>query len=194
MRAAMTLLALTSLAACQGREPAPQTAAPPAPGTPEWKIASARTGAPEGIASVATVIDWPAEGDTTGTMPVLAQGSNGWTCVPDFPASPLDDPGCADSVAVRYYDSLMAGRPPVVRVMGLIYGPKGGQLASLTNPQQMVPDSGADWITLPPYIGVIMPDPRRAFAGLPTQPTPAGPWVAFARTPYAMLIVPTGNR
>ena len=194
MRPVTSILFAVVLAACVGQERTPQSEAPPAPGTPEWKVQSARSGGPAEISGLATVIDWPAEGDTTGNMPVLAQGSNGWTCVPDFPGSPLDDPGCADSVAVRFYDSLMAGRPPAVRVMGLVYGPKGGQLASLTNPALMAPDSGTDWITLPPYIGVIMPDPRRSFSGLPTAPPAAGPWVAFAGTPYAMLIVPTGSR
>src|SRR5437773_4792863 len=47
------------------------------------KIANAMTAAPRSLSSKATIMDWPAsEG---AQMTTLRTGSNGWTCLPDFP-------------------------------------------------------------------------------------------------------------
>src|SRR4029453_15391532 len=61
-----------------------------APMTPAQKIANAMSAGPSSISAKATILDWPAkEGDQP---PVLRAGTNGWTCLPDFPATQGTEP------------------------------------------------------------------------------------------------------
>jgi hypothetical protein len=65
-----------------------------------WKIQNAMDAAPRAISKNATVVDWPAaEG---GEMPVLRQGTNDWTCLPDDPTTPSTDPTCMDKMAKEW--------------------------------------------------------------------------------------------
>src|SRR2546422_11306268 len=66
--------------------------------TKAQKIADAMKAAPRSISAKATIMDWPAtEG---GKMVPLRAGTNGWTCLPDFPATRGDAPMCADHPSV----------------------------------------------------------------------------------------------
>src|SRR5437667_9114839 len=73
--------------------------------TKAQKIADAMKAAPRSISAKATIMDWPA---TEGAkMVTLRAGTNGWTCLPDFPATRGDDPMCVDDQDVvheRAYD------------------------------------------------------------------------------------------
>ena len=56
----------------------------------DWKIQNATSAAPASIARGATVMDWPV---TEGAeMAVLRKGTNDWTCLPDDPTTPSNDP------------------------------------------------------------------------------------------------------
>ncbi len=190
MRRAMALVAMAGLAvlaSCKQQEQAAPP--PPAPGTPEWKIQNALSAAPEAVASGAKVMDWPAS--DTAQPPTLREGANGWTCVPDDPNSPANDPGCADEEMERYWDSWMRRTPPSLTGMAVGYALQGLQVASLTDPFKMAPDSGQTWIDVPPSVLMAVPTPA-AYAGLPTAPA-AGPWVLWARTPFAVIIVPAAR-
>src|SRR5712692_11478538 len=62
--------------------------------TKAQKIADAMKAAPRSISAKATIMDWPA---TEGAkMATLRAGTNGWTCLPDFPGTRGDDPMCVD--------------------------------------------------------------------------------------------------
>jgi hypothetical protein len=90
---------------------------------------------------------------------------------------------------MKYYQAYLAHHPPRLSGMALMYALQGSQLANITDPYKVTPDSGQAWVTVEPAIFIVMPD-ARAYRGLPTVPTPGKPWVVFAGTPYAVLIVP----
>jgi hypothetical protein len=59
------------------------------------KIASAMTAAPPGISDQATIHDNAV--DDAGAYIVRREGGNGWSCFPEIPASPGNDPACYDA-------------------------------------------------------------------------------------------------
>lgn len=184
----MVLGGLAMLAACAKQEEAAPP--PPAPGTPAWKVQNALSAAPEAVSSGAKVMDWPAS--DTAQPPTLREGTNGWTCVPDDPNTPANDPGCADEEMERYWEVWRRRTPPTVTAMAVGYALQGMQVASLTDPFKTGPDSGQAWIDVPPAVMMAVPTPA-SYAGLPTAPA-AGPWVLWARTPFAVIIVPAARQ
>ncbi|WP_309661867.1 hypothetical protein, partial [Sphingomonas sp.] len=67
-----------------------------APANPSDPVQSALSAAPEAIAREAAVM----APNPDGSMKSLREGKNGWTCVPDNPATPGPDPMCMDSNAM----------------------------------------------------------------------------------------------
>ncbi len=186
MRRVTAVLLVLGVAAGCAKQEEKVAAAPPAPGTREWKIQNATSAGPEAVVTGAKVLDI-VPGDTV--MPVLRPGTTDWTCYPDDPATPANDPSCSDSVAAQWYDAWMAHRPPHLTGIGVAYLLQGGQVASVTDPYKTKPDAGGSWVDLPPCVFLVVPD-ARALRGLPTAPAPDKPWVMYAGTPYAVLIVP----
>jgi len=56
----------------------------------EWKIQNAMSAAPEGVSSDATIFDWSEK--EGGDLVELKKGTNDWTCLPDTPSSPGNEP------------------------------------------------------------------------------------------------------
>ncbi len=193
MRHLASLLACLLAIACAKKEapPAAQPPAGPAPGTPEWKIKNARSAAPLEIGKGAAVLDWP----TSETAPPaqLASGTNAWTCLPDDPSTPAVDPACLDKEAMKFLDAMLKRLPPQLSATGVVYALQGGMAASNTDPFKAKPDSGQQWMVFPPFVVIIAPNARTAFAGWPTTPSGGGPWVMYAGTPYAHLMVPVSK-
>jgi len=181
---------LLAVGACS-KQPAPQQQAAqpagPAKGTPEWKIQNAMSAAPAEIASAATVMDWPAT--PNGAMSQLRAGTNGWTCLPDESDTPTNDPVCGDSLSFAWYGQLMQHKVPRIPRVALAYMLQGASDASNTDAFKMKPDSGQEWIVTGPHIMIFVPDPR-SLQGMPTDWKSGGPYVMFAGTPYAHLMVP----
>jgi hypothetical protein len=185
------LVALT-LAACAKQEAAKTPAAAPAgpaKGTPEWKIQNAMSAAPTAVASAATIMDWPATPD--GKMTQLRAGTNGWSCLPDDPSTPSNDPVCADSVSFSWFGFWMQRQPPRTRTVALAYMLQGATDASNTEPFKTKPDSGQPWVTTGPHVMIFVPDVK-ALAGMSTDWRSGGPYVMWAGTPYAHLMLPVG--
>lgn len=186
--AGLALAAL--LAGCAKKEePAAAAAAPagPAKGTPEWKMENAMSAAPRAIASGATLMDWPST--PTGQPTQLRAGTNGWTCFPDMPETPVNDPMCLDAQWNAWAAGWMAHKPPHVTAVGISYMLQGSADASNTDPYATKPDSGRPWVTAGPHIMVVVPDVR-ALRGLSTDWQGGGPYVMWAGTPYAHIMVP----
>jgi hypothetical protein len=70
------------------------------PETTTWKIQNAMSAAPLAIAKNATIVDHT--GKEGGEMAVLRKGSNDWTCLPDDPSTPSNDPMCLDKNAMDW--------------------------------------------------------------------------------------------
>jgi hypothetical protein len=169
---------------------AEKTAAKPAMKMPAKSdkelIASAMSAAPAAISKDATVVAM----NPDGSMRTLRKGTNGWTCMPDDPATPGDDPMCADPNAWEWTGAWMAHKPPPDKI-GFIYMLKGGSDASNTDPWATAPAKGMQWVSTGPHVMVVGPGARN-LPGYTTgaQPDTSKPYVMFGGTPYEHLMIP----
>lgn len=192
----LPMLALLAVA-CQQPPPqqATEAATPPPPpgpavGTPEWKIQNALSAAPAAIAAGAAVMDWAAE--PGGEMPQLKAGTNGWTCMPDVPTTPGEDPMCLDGAFLQWAAAWQGRTQPDFTGVGLAYMLQGGSDASNTDPYATHADSTTGWISTGPHVMIVVPDPS-LLAGLSTDHASGGPYVMWQGTPYAHIMMPIGN-
>ena len=153
------------------------------------KIANAMTAAPASISAKATILDWPA---TEGTQPaILRAGSNGWSCLPDMPQSPGNDPMCLDEPWMQWVAAYMAKKAPELTRVGVGYMiAPGGGWGSNTDPYAMKEMPGNHWGHHKPHMMIVVPDVT-ALSGISIDPNNGGPYVMFAGTPYAHIMAPT---
>ena len=84
------VVALVGLAAAQPKHTPPKT--------DKEKIASAMSAAPKSVAQDATIMDI----DDKGNMKVLREGKGTFTCMPDNPMTPGNDPMCLDKAGMEW--------------------------------------------------------------------------------------------
>ncbi len=151
------------------------------------KIRNALMAAPQQISAGATVADWP---EAPGAPPkVLRQGTNGWTCLPDLPVTQGPDPMCLDDQWLKFNDAYIKREPPKVERIGIGYMMSGHAYASNTDPFAVKETPDNEWGMDPPHIMVLVPDVK-VLQGLPTHRSTTQPWVMFAGTPYAHIMIP----
>lgn len=193
------LLALVMLlAACQPIQPVGSTqtsaltmaSSTVSPSDPvDVQIANALSAGPDVVGRDATIMGWDASGMPTV---VLRKGTNEWTCLADWPASPGNDPQCFDPVWTAWNDAYMAGKQPNVTRLGVGYMLAGGSDPSNTDPMAMAPLPGEDWVTSPPHLMLLIPgdlDP----ADFTTDHTSGQPYIMWEGTPYEHLMVPVAD-
>ncbi|MBX2998159.1 MAG: hypothetical protein KF893_06565 [Caldilineaceae bacterium] len=169
-------------------EPQPSApAVPPQQTDREAKIQNAMSAAPPAIAENATVIDWPSEAHSEPAL--LHQGSNQWTCMPDWPATPGNDPMCFDPIWAAWMNAFMMGAEPEVTALGVMYMLVGGSDASNTDPFATQPPEGEEWLTWPPHIMLLRPDGFDTDE-FTTDYTSGKPWIMWEGTPYEHLMIP----
>lgn len=157
------------------------------PGTDEWKIQNAVSAAPDMISKDATVVDWPAkEGDA---FRELRRGTNTWTCTPDMPSSPGNDPFCGDEMTMQWFAAYMGKTAPKIAQAGIGYMLQGGSDASNIDPFATVPKEGEAWMSAPPHI-MIFPSSKLDSKTYGTDPMTGKPWIMWAGTPYEHLMIP----
>jgi hypothetical protein len=188
--------AIVALAACNKAE-APtangsaETADASSPTKPaaDDPIASAERAAPASIAKNASVMTI----DANGQMKTLREGSNGWTCMPDSPATPGPDSMCMDGNAMAWAAAWIGKKTPPSEVPGVMYMLEGGTDASNTDPYAKAPSEGNDWIQTGPHLMVV--GSQAMLKGYPSgaKPDTKVPYVMWAGTPYAHLMIPVGD-
>lgn len=147
-------------------------------------IQNAVSAGPAAIAAGATVVDM-----STGTMRTLRKGTNDWTCVPDDPGSPGNDPMCLDPNAMEWLMALMANKAPPDKV-GFIYMLQGGSDASNVSPTVTKPKDGR-WVTTGPHVMVVGPAAKLMPGYIKGDyPDTSKPYVMWAGTPYEHLMIP----
>jgi hypothetical protein len=124
-----------------------------------------------------------------GESVVLREGTNGWTCYPDYPGSPGNDPACNDEVWEEWSAAFAAGEEPVVTRIGIAYMLQGGSDASNTDPLAVEPPEGEDWVRTPPHIMVLLPTGVE-MSMISTDHMSGEPYVMWAGTPYQHIMVP----
>ena len=147
-------------------------------------IANAMSAAPAAISHDATIIAM--DGDKIKT---LRQGKNEYTCVPDDPGSPGNDPMCLDRNAMLWLQAWMEHKEAPKGKMGLVYMLQGGSDASNDDPFATAPTSGKQWVTTGPHVMVV------GMAGmlddLPKTPdNPKKPYIMWGGTSYEHVMMP----
>jgi hypothetical protein len=150
-------------------------------------IASAMKAAPPGIAKSVTIVVMEAD----GKMRTLRSGTNGFTCMPDNPATPGPDPMCMDKNAMEWAGAWIGHTTPAPGKIGFMYMLAGGTDASNTDPYAAKPEPGNHWIKTGPHVMIVGADasfydtyPKGA------DPDTSVPYVMWAGTPYQHLMAP----
>ena len=149
-------------------------------------IASAQSAAPASISSRATIVSL----DSKGMMQTLRKGTNGWTCMPDAPDTPGPDPMCFDENAAKWVAAWAGHKPVPDGTAGVMYMLEGGTDASNTDPYARKPTAKNNWVSTGPHIMIV--GSKDILAGHPSgdKPNTSVPYVMWAGTPYAHLMVP----
>lgn len=145
------------------------------------RITRARMSGPAQVTADATV----AVLERDGSLTILAQGTNAWTCVPGDENKVGDPPMCMNPMGMRWMLDAMTGKPrPTNTEPGMIYMLCGATQRSNTVPSDRTSVAipiGPHWMITWPF--------DAAGIGLPTTVRDKGAWVMFAGTPYAYLHV-----
>lgn len=153
--------------------------------TDAQKIANAMTAAPSFISQDATIMEWQ-----NGKWVTLRAGPNGWTCTPTNAAREGNEPMCVDSEWMSFMNALRSKATPQVKHVGVGYMiAPGGAAGSNTDPFAKEPTPDNEWGYDPPHVMVLVTDPHE-LEGMPTKRQNGGPWVMWAGTPYAHIMVP----
>ena len=156
-------------------------------GTKEWKMQNAESAATDAVSKDATIMDWPEKDGAE--MATLRKGTNDWTCLPDYPASPGNDPMCVDKQGMLWMQSYLTQKAPNLAQAGIGYMLQGGSDASNTEPYATKPADGQDWITAPAHI-MVFPVGKLDATVYGTDYKKGTSWIMYAGTPYEHLMVP----
>lgn len=150
-------------------------------------IQSAMRAAPKKVGSAATIVAMGADGQ----MRTLREGTNGFTCMPDNPATPGPDPMCMDKAAWEWAGAWMSHKDPVSGKVGFMYMLSGGTDASNTDPYATKPAAGNHWVKTGPHTMIVGAEasfydmyPKGA------DPDTSVPYVMWPGTPYQHLMIP----
>ena len=150
------------------------------------KIANAMTAAPRFISENAAIVEIQ-----DGKPVTLRAGTNGWTCMPTNPTRDGNEPMCMDEEWMSFMNAKQTKTTPHVKHAGVSYMlAPGGPPVSNTDPyaEKATPDN--EWGSDGPHVMVLVPQPHE-LQGIPTK-RHSGPWVMWAGTAYAHLMVPFG--
>lgn len=158
----------------------------PVLGQDEALIKNAESAAPAALAKNATIFGF----DESGMLMTVREGSNGWWCMPDNPVSPGDDPMCGDANSLEWAQAWMSKTDPPKGKVGFIFMIKGGSDSSNTDPYATEPSEGNHWVTTGPHVMIV--NAGGMMAGYPDaeDPDTSTPYVMWAGTPYAHLMIP----
>lgn len=161
---------------------------PAAPSAADKKmIKSAMSAAPKKVSREATIIAMDANGKTR----TLREGSNGFTCMPDNPATPGPDPMCMDKAAWEWGLAWINHKQPPAGKMGFMYMLSGGTDGSNTDPYATKPSPGNHWIKTGPHVMIVGAEDS-FYDMYPKSPDPdtSVPYVMWPGTPYQHLMIP----
>lgn len=154
------------------------------PKTDAELISNAMSAAPKAVAGEATVMAM----DDKGQMRVLREGKGPFTCMPDDPKTPGNDPMCLDKTGMEWAKAWMGKTPPPAAV-GFGYMLAGGSDASNDDPYATKPAPGKKWIDTGPHVMVLNPGPM-ADAYPKSAGDPKKAYVMWPGTPYQHVMIP----
>ena len=144
--------------------------------------AGAERAAPSSLSKHATIMDRDGQ--------VVRKGGNGWTCMPDDPGTVGTDSICMNEPWLNFMDAMKNKKKPTYTQVGIAYMLQGDRPVSNTDPYATEPKPGDEWVDkLGAHVMVLVPD-GETLKSLPTSSKNGGPWVMWAGTPYAHLMIP----
>jgi len=153
------------------------------PMSDEDTIKNAVSAAPEAVGKNAAVVTWE--------MKELRKGTNGFTCFPNDPATPTNDPMCVDENGLAWVHALMGKTEPPAGKIGFGYMLQGETAASNVDPFASPPADG-EWSEAGPHVMIF--NAKETMAGYPRpgeDPDPTQPYVMWQDTPYEHVMIPT---
>lgn len=144
-------------------------------------IAKIKTAAPASIVEGATIIQM----QTGGTMRTLQTGTNGFTCM----VAGASDAMCADSNAMGWARAWMTHSAPPDKV-GFVYMLAGDNGASNTDPYATAQTADNHWVKTGPHVMIVGPSAKTMGYPMTPDADPTKPYVMWAGTPYAHLMIP----
>lgn len=191
MRATPTIVSLLALVSWTAAAQQVQEQGGQRPGTEssdEALIKNAVSAAPKAVGDKATVIALDAKGE----MRTLREGEGGFTCIPDNPTTPGNDPMCVDQNGMEWVQAWMSRQEPPDKV-GFGYMLIGGSDASNDDPFATAPKEGEKWIDTGPHVMIFGPAAERMPGYPKSAENPRAPYVMWSGTPYAHLMIPVGE-
>lgn len=148
----------------------------------EVLITKAKSAAPSMISANATIMY---RGE------VLAEGSNGWICLPE--TMPDDNaPMCNDGVWMEMMAAVANKTPFTTTQMGFSYMLQGDGGVSNSTPYHADHMNAPDFIKEGPHLMIIVP--KAALKGITNDPQVGGPYVMWGETDYAHIMIPVEDR
>lgn len=150
--------------------------------TVEDKIKRAKSAAPPAVSAEATVMD------TDGT--ILAEGSNGWTCLPDTMTGDKA-PMCNDAEWMEMMGAVATQADYTADRIGISYMLQGepmGSGVSNSTPYHHDHANAEDYVETGPHMMIIVP--KQMLKGITSDPSGGGPYVMWGETPYAHIMIP----
>ncbi len=148
--------------------------------TLDARIAHARSAAPAAISADATIV---VDGE------VVAEGSNGWTCMPD--TMPGDGAAmCNDAVWMKLMNAVGTKAEFSTDRVGISYMLQGDIGAGVSNatPYHPDPKNAPDYVETGPHLMIVVP--KELLQGITDDPSQGGPYVMWGDTPYAHIMIP----
>ena len=146
------------------------------------ELARAELAGPSSLSKNATIMD--RDGN------VRRKGTNGWTCMPENTETPGTDPMCMNEPWLNFMGALKNNKKPTYTQVGIAYMLQGDTPVSNTDPYATAPKPGDDWVEgLGAHIMVLVPDVE-TLKNVSTDSKNGGPWIMWAGTPYAHLMIP----
>lgn len=174
-----TILPLCLLVAAFGNDPAVADKA-------DDMIKSAESAGPAAVAAGAAIYAMGADGQTQ----TLREGKNGYWCMPDDPTTPSPDPMCGDANSMEWAIAWIGKTEPPKDKVGLIYMLAGGSDASNVDPFATAKTNDNHWVTTGSHIMVMNATHLMTTYPTSADPDTTMPYVMWAGTPYAHLMVP----
>lgn len=110
--------------------------------------------------------------------------------MPDNPDTAGTDPMCFDQPWAGFVAALKNKTAPTYTQVGIAYMLQGDRPVSNTDPFAKEPKPGEDWVEgLGAHIMVLVPD-QASLKNIPTDSKNGGPWIMWAGTPYAHIMIP----
>ena len=155
--------------------------------TDEEMVQNAMSAAPEAVGRNATIVTM----DAQGKMRTLQEGTTNFTCFPDDPTTPANDPMCVDENGLAWAEAWMNKEEPPEGKVGFGYMLAGGGTPSNVDPFATEPPGGAEYLQEPPHVMIFnMGELPQDYPDPGENPDTSQPWVMWGGTPYEHLMIP----